>query len=792
MKDLNDHIDSPLLLKVSFDKLLTHYETLAHSQDDFLASKASYILSHHQNVPLLREGFSDVSLLTTYSEEIKAILHDLFAQVLGKNEIKTASVPYHNLIFNSSERFQSIIKNAGPEYQLKIINTEEDDTYRMACTIILAAYYNFKVDFKRPFYYEIPDAKGIIRTYKILYNADFVEVIKTEKAPEINESDFHELLDNFDDINLWKQKFPQHSYILKGFVISNMFDVTDDKAISEIKSSLLNSGKRQDSNFIEKLHVTFEALFNIKDLKVGFVVYNDDDQKFERVLGKGIESYLLFESDSKNCKTALCDESYRTLITDKLFYAISDVEKYYKLSDGLAQYKTLHNQGIKSAIFAPIASEGKLLGVLELVSKNTNELNTVNANKLIDVMPFIVSSVLRSKAEEENLIEAVIQQECTSIHPSVSWKFRKAAQKFLKEKQELGTNVSFSKIVFKDVYPLFGQIDIKGSSDARNLATQKDLSLQLSFAQTIINQVFEEKRLPIYEQIKYQIATYRSNIESEFKVDSEYEVTNYLQNDVEPLLRFLLKGDTSARESIDDYFSEIDSNLEVIYHHRKKYDDTIALINENMSALIDEEQIHAQQMYPHYFERYKTDGVEHNMYIGESITKEESFNELYLFNLRLWQLQVMCEMERNYYKDRDVYPMSLNVASMILVFNQPMSIRFRMDEKQFDVDGTYNARYEVVKKRIDKAFIKGTQERATSKGKMTVIYSQKADEDEYMNYIKFLQSKKILDMDVEIFELEDLQSVTGLKAIRVPILYHTNKDDTDFYTYDDLINELTL
>jgi hypothetical protein len=26
-----------------------------------------------------------------------------------------------------------------------------------------------------------------------------------------------------------------------------------------------------------------------------------------------------------------------------------------------------------------------------------------------------------------------------------------------------------------------------------------------------------------------------------------------------------------------------------------------------------------------------------------------------------------------------------------------------MDEKRFDVDGTYNARYEVVKKRIDKA-----------------------------------------------------------------------------------------
>ncbi len=29
-----------------------------------------------------------------------------------------------------------------------------------------------------------------------------------------------------------------------------------------------------------------------------------------------------------------------------------------------------------------------------------------------------------------------------------------------------------------------------------------------------------------------------------------------------------------------------------------------------------------------------------------------------------------------------------------------------MDEKRFDVDGAYNARYEIVKKRIDKAYVK--------------------------------------------------------------------------------------
>jgi hypothetical protein len=38
-----------------------------------------------------------------------------------------------------------------------------------------------------------------------------------------------------------------------------------------------------------------------------------------------------------------------------------------------------------------------------------------------------------------------------------------------------------------------------------------------------------------------------------------------------------------------------------------------------------------------------------------------------------------------------------------------------MDEKRFDVDGTYNARYEVVKNVLTKQHIKGTTERITER-----------------------------------------------------------------------------
>ena len=791
IKDLNDNINLPFSLQISFNKLIERYEELAKSDDQFIAAKARRVLKTQESIPVLRDGFSETSVLKKYEKEIQILLQDSFSEVLSLNEIKTASVPYHNFIFNASKRFENIIKTAGPDFELVIKNMPENDWYILSCTIIMNFCYNYNTNFKRPLYYEIPDANGIIRIYKILYNADFMEIIATDKAPKLTEEDFDELLDNFDNIGLWKEKFPPNSYISKGFVISNIFDVTDDQSISNIKTTLIGNNKHKNEGFMGDFQKVFRSLLNITDLEVGFSIYNKAEDTLMKVHDSSINSYLLKAKEEFKCENLFCHYSYDKILKEKTNLAISDVDKSFKLSKGMsAQVKVLKEQGLKSAIFAPIAENGELLAVLELVSRTPKALNSINSNKLADVMPFILSAVKRSKRDEENLIQAIIQRECTSIHPSVKWKFESAARKFMQEEYDGGDNPTFNKISFANVYPLFGQIDVKGSSEARNNATQKDLSLQLKMVERIIKSGFKVEKLPIFEQLLFQIKTYKKALKDDFKVDSEQKITKFFKYEIETLFKFQLKSKTYLSEEIEDYYSKIDEDLDVIYFYRKNYDDTIALINKNMSSLLDKKQVEAQAMYPHFFERFKTDGVEHNMYIGESITKEDSFSEIYLYNLRLWQVQVMLEMERAFYNKQHKYPLALDVASMILVFNQPLSIRFRTDEKHFDVDGTYNARYEVVKKRVDKANIKGTTERVTVKGKLAIVYSQKQDEIEYLQYINFLQSKHKLGDEVEILELEDLQGVTGLKALRVNILYQKESNKKEFYTYEDLMSEI--
>jgi hypothetical protein len=69
--------------------------------------------------------------------------------------------------------------------------------------------------------------------------------------------------------------------------------------------------------------------------------------------------------------------------------------------------------------------------------------------------------------------------------------------------------------------------------------------------------------------------------------------------------------------------------------------------------------------YFHYFERFKTDGVEHNLYIGASISSSKPF-ELYLNNLRLWQFQTLCKMELEHHNLKSALPYELDVTSLIL------------------------------------------------------------------------------------------------------------------------------
>ncbi|MCR4032318.1 MULTISPECIES: GAF domain-containing protein [Flavobacterium] len=787
--DIQFFKESPFTTIISFQKLIESFEEIALSDVDYRSDYAKAILKQIDLIPELRTGITDYSLIKENEPLIKNILADLFPTALTQNEIKAVTIPFQNISFNYTERFKKILKNAGDEFYMEIRDFSEHQFYINNCCLILSYYYNQHIDFNQPFFYDIPDENGVERHYRILYNADFMEIIPTENVVPLTQEDIDQLIDNYNDIDLWKSKFPKGSWILKGFGIVSLFDATTESAISTLKSNLLKPGATTATSG-EEISNIFQSIFNLADLKVGFIIYNPEEEKFLRPekYDTQLRSFLLSTEQEVDCKNAFFGCSFENLLDKNEPFVISNVKKFTEESTNKRLGEHLLKQNIQSCIFAPVIKDDHLLGVVELVSENPRDLNSVNATKLDLVLPYLTDTIDRYNTDMQHQVEAIIQREYTTIHPSVYWKFKKESQNYFQNLNHTKDYI-FKEIVFKNVFPLYGQIDIKSSSEHRNETVKIDLKSQLTALLEIFDNQKPNSNLVLLEQRKFELESLRDELDFPLKADTEQHIQRYIEEEIHPILKNT-KGNAKDEKLAELYFEKLDEKTGMFYHERKKFDNAMSIINKRLATVLDKKQIEAQQIYPHYYERFKTDGVEHNLYIGASISPTKPFDIMYLHNLRLWQLQTLCEMELEHHELKESLPYELDVTSLILVFSSPLSIRFRMDEKRFDVDGTYNARYEVVKKRIDKSNIKGTNERITEKEKITIVYSQNSEEAEYLKYIKYLQHKKILEPAIEQFEVEDLQGVSGLRAIRVKVINNTSNSGTKKITYQDLLDEL--
>src|SRR6267143_1047569 len=155
--------------------------------------------------------------------------------------------------------------------------------------------------------------------------------------------------------------------------------------------------------------------------------------------------------------------------------------------------------------------------------------------------------------------------------------------------------------------------------------------------------------------------------------------------------------------------------------------------------------------------------------VGASLVEDGRFDPLYLKSLRIWQLMVACGIAARADRLTAELPVPLHTTHLVLVQHAPMSIRFRFDEKRFDVDGAYDIRYEIVKKRIDKALVKGSPERVTQPGKLAIVYGQPGEAAEYRGYLEYLRHLGYVSGEVEDLELEELQGVHGLRALRATV-----------------------
>ncbi len=741
---------------------------------------------------LIRELTGDVSedSLEKHRQTIDMLLSAILPQALIDEDFVAVHVPFRDKALFSSSRYSMLLssyEDSGLEMTFSAESDLGENCSVIAGLYILKNFYKPDLEVERPVMVTVLEKEtGLEKVYKLEVNTRFADLEVNGELPGVSEADIEKLLENLNDHELWQKHLPPDKFIFKGFTISRLTDVTAQEMLSSIKYYLL----RRDAvtcgtNFLT-IQDKIRSLFRMPDLKLGIVFF---DESYNIISNAGLSEWNSFLT-SCDCTELSCT-SVKGSIYDRVFQTqksviVEDLEAH-PIKSKIEQ--RLLESGLRNIGIAPLISNGKLIGMLELATQTSGKLNPMNAAKLGKVMPMFTAAIERVLGDLQVEVRALIQKECTAIHPSVEWKFIEEGFKLIRNQSNY-KNLEMPEIVFEKVYPLFGMNDIRNSSVFRNSSIQEDLIANLEAAQEVFTSLFAHKNMHIFNELKYRVEKELRHIENGLASGDESTILDFIKNDINNTLRFYQKAEPQTEKLIAAYFKKLDPALGVVYKKRRAFEESLIRINETISEYIDEAEKTAQDIYPHYFEKYKTDGVEYTMYVGESLNRNIPYNPLFLRNFRLWQLVLMTEVARRINDLQPELSHPLEITQLILVQNEPLDIRFRKDEKHFDVDGAYNIRYEIIKKRIDKAFIKDSSERLTQPGKISIVYSNEKEADEYVKYLEYLNSAGLLTGETEHLELEDVQGAHGLKALRVSVNLDKDTDKEVSDLIRDTISEV--
>ncbi|MGB0524392.1 MAG: GAF domain-containing protein [Flammeovirgaceae bacterium] len=761
----------PFEISLSISPLIEYWQQAHINGSKAEKILATSILQQLEEAPELMEDRLSESIIDQHQDLINMMMTAIFPSATMDDDIGAAITPYSQFTPFLTSKFEQLFGKNWERYDKKAVveDKHEEMIYRKtlhAYIMIFKEFYGIELPLDKTIVMNLPDQNtGLDRHFKLEINMKFAKINRLKAPKALTDAQLDELIQNSHKLELWMKYLPPEDFEFSGFCVFKFNDVTTPEILSQLKFDLLDKESLVVQHKFESLQHKLRSMFKIPELRLGVSGFDQQRAAFVS-FGKASHSLILGDSEKKMaCSRVL--GLYDCMVNKGEPYIINDLKEHIDKNPYWKNLVTI--AGIQNMVMAPLHYDGEFIGVLELAAPKPGQLSSSYLLQIQDIIPLFSIALNRNAEERESNIDAIIKKQYTAIHPAVEWRFEQAASRYLEQK-ERGEIPEAEQIVFNEVYPLYAAIDIRGSSTERNKAIQADLIEHLTLTHELISKAKSIKPLPIFNNLSYKIQKHIQNIEEGLFSGDEMGVIEFLQQEVDPCfetLEQIMPNEIGA--DLAAYRAKIDPELSVIYNKRKEFERSLTRINEVLSEYIESQEEIAQQMFPHYFEKYKTDGVEYNIYIGDSMANNRTFNQMYLKNIRLWQLESTITATRKAHHLIPELSLPLATTQLILVHSNALSIRFRLDERQFDVDGAYNIRYEIVKKRIDKALIKGTNERLTQPEKIAIVYSQGKDAEEYREYIEYLQSTGDLIGEIEDVELESLQGVQGLRALRVRV-----------------------
>ena len=551
-------------------------------------------------------------------------------------------------------------------------------------------------------------------------------------------------------LGILAERLQLENYRVEGLLLLEGFDISGQERIRRLTQLLIDRDSILRPEKFKKIDKRLRSLF-------------------------GADGSILLRTDGEQAQLFICKDGHDLRPTT---YSIKSLEGSHFLQATTANQvwnvpdlrrecesscdRYLRKIGVRSMLLIPLVvktinREGggsQILGLVGLTCERANNFNGIDCQHAQELIPAFIAALRQA-----------IQQRFThihNIHPAVEWRF-------VQEAERRSWGLPPETIVFSEVYPLYGISDIRGSSEERNRAIQADLLEQFRLGLAIVEALCKTQKTPLGEQLRLDMLDYIKHLQDKVTVDMEVRAAEYLNEHLEAYFDYFMQCGEEVQAAVANYKTACDNEHNCVYAARTTYDQMLSLITANLQETWAKWQEKMQQIIPHYCDIECTDGMDHMIYIGKSI--DGKFTPFHLHSLRYEQLRAVCDCARTIFRLQHDSKISFELAHLILVQNTTINIFHNENtEKMFDVQGTRDIRYELVKKRIEKAVDKDAQERITQSGMLTIVYSNEEEWEEYRQYLRYLAREGLVESKVQTGMVEPLQGVSGLKFGRVRIL----------------------
>jgi len=757
----------PFRTEISLKPLIDFW-TRAADAETAKGALARIVAEEIKKAPELLGTITSSSVIAQHQDLLDVLMTAVFPPALWEQSYGAVMPPFQLRGFYATPSMRELLMGEDGALRGRVSLDERvvsSMRRAFAYALILKRVYDIDFDVDYPIIVAVPDPETRLdRHFRLFFEKQFVEVEVVGEKPTLPDDIEHRMYSTALDATGLDDLLPADRFVFRGITVLKAVEVTDQEVLSALKRDLIDRETIVAQARFMGLQQRLRTLFRRPDLRLGISAL-DGDRVLLMNYDATHEHECIFADSKHHKKSEFAGTVFERAVKGGRPIIVPDlaaVRHRTPIEDQIAA------SGVRGMLVAPLHYQDKVIGTLTLESPHVCDLDATQLPKLAEVLPLFSMAVQRSMDEFNTRVQTEIKERFTAIHPVVEWRFRKAVLDEL-ERDENASGVELQPIVFEHVHPLYALSDIRGSSTQRGLAIQSDLIAQLRLARDVVEAAYGARHLPALDHLRFRIDEYLTQIAHDLAAGDEMGVIAFLRTEVESLFDYVGEFGETVDRRITAYRDALDPRLGTVYRQRRLFEESVTRIAETISSYLDLEEEAAQSMMPHYFEKQTTDGVDHQIYVGAALLEDGHPDPLSLKSLRLWQLMVVCGIAARAERLTAQLPMPLEVTHLVLVQHAPLSIRFRADEKRFDVDGAYDIRYEIVKKRIDKAVIKGTRERVTQPGRLAIVYSQPSEATEYRGYLDYLRHLGYVGADIEDLELEELQGVHGLRALRATV-----------------------